>query len=74
MLQRCGSVAQRSDRKLKADELREWNLQLKKYEDSQANKRSMIKACRDVGMAWANNQPQSIVKTSSVDGGNIYTR
>ena len=48
--------------KLKADELREWNLQLKKYEDSQANKRSMIKACRDVGMAWANNQPQSIVK------------
>lgn len=48
--------------KLKADELREWNLHLKKYEDRQANKRSMIKACRDVGMAWANNQPQSIVK------------
>lgn len=48
--------------KLKADELREWNFQMKQYENSQANKRSMIKACRDVGMAWANNQPQSIVK------------
>ena len=49
--------------KLKADELREWNFQLKQYEDSQAYKRSMVKACRDVGMAWANNQPKSIVKT-----------
>lgn len=48
--------------KLKADELREWKFQMKQYEDSQANKRSIIKACRDVGMAWANNQPKSIVK------------
>lgn len=48
--------------KLKAEELREWNFQMKQYDDNQANKRSMIKACRDVGMAWANNQPQSIVK------------
>lgn len=48
--------------KLKADELREWNFQQKQYEDSQAYKRSIVKACRDVGMAWANNQPQSIVK------------
>lgn len=48
--------------KLKADELREWNFQVKQYEDSQAYKRSIVKACRDVGMTWANNQPQSIVK------------
>ena len=48
--------------KLKTDELREWNFQQKQYEDSQANKRSIVKACRDVGMAWANNQPKSIVK------------
>lgn len=48
--------------KLKVDEQRECKFQMKQYEDSQANKRSIIKACRDVGMAWANNQPQSIVK------------
>lgn len=24
--------------------------------------KEVYKACRDVGMAWANNQPQSIVK------------
>ena len=46
----------------KTDELREWNFQQKQYEDSQDYKRSIVKACRDVGMAWANNQPQSIVK------------
>ena len=48
--------------KLKADDLREWNFHQKQYEDSQAYKRSIVKACRDVGVAWANNQPQSIVK------------
>ena len=48
--------------KLKKDELREWNFQQKQYEDSLDYKRSIVKACRDVGMAWANNQPQSIVK------------
>ena len=48
--------------KLNADELREWNFQQKQYEDSLDYKRSIVKACREVGMAWANNQPQSIVK------------
>ena len=48
--------------KLKKDELREWNFQQKQYEDSLDYKRSIVKACREVGMAWANNQPQSIVK------------
>lgn len=48
--------------KLNADALKEWNFQVKQYEDSQAYKKSIVKACRDVGMAWANNQPQSIVK------------
>lgn len=48
--------------KLKADELKEWNFQVKQYEDSQAYKRSIVNACRDVSMAWANKQPQNIVK------------
>ena len=41
--------------KLKTDELREWNFQQKQYEDSLDYKRSIVKACREVGMAWANN-------------------
>lgn len=48
--------------KLKADELRAWNLQMKKYEDSQAFKKSIVKACRDIGVAWGNGQPKSVVK------------
>ena len=34
----------------------------KEYEERQNYKRSIVKACRDVGVAWANNQPKSIVK------------
>lgn len=48
--------------KLKADEQREWNLQMKKYEDSQTLKKSIVKACRDIGVAWGNGQPKSVVK------------
>lgn len=48
--------------KLRADEQRAWEMQVKEYEDRQNYKRSIVKACRDVGVAWANNQPKSIVK------------
>lgn len=62
MLSRCGKITQRCGFQTEKDELREWNFQQKQYEDSLDYKRSIVKACRDVGMAWANNQPQSIVK------------
>lgn len=48
--------------KLRADEQRAWEMQVKEYEDRQNYKRSIVKACRVVGVAWANNQPKSIVK------------
>lgn len=49
-------------RKLEQQE-REWNLQVQQYKDSQANKQALIKACHDVGVAWAKNQPSSITRT-----------
>lgn len=48
--------------KLKDDEQREWNFRMKQYEDSQALKKNIAKACRDVGVAWASNQPKTVVK------------
>lgn len=48
--------------KLKADEQRAWAMRMREYEDRQNFKKSIVKACRDVGVAWANNQPKSIVK------------
>lgn len=62
MLSRCGKLRKDVVSWQKTDELREWNFQQMQYEDSLDYKRSIVKACRDVGMAWANNQPQSIVK------------
>ncbi len=49
--------------KLKADEKREWSFKIHQYEDSQAFKRSLVDAGRAIGVAWAKNQPKSIVKT-----------
>lgn len=49
--------------KLQADARREWQLKIKQYEDSQAFKRSIVEGCRDIGMAWAKNQPTTIYKS-----------
>ena len=48
--------------KLQADAKRQWDFQMKQYEDSQTFKQSIVEGCRAVGMAWARNQPRSIVK------------
>lgn len=50
-------------KKLNADEKREWELNLKKYEDSQKFKMNLVDAIRDIGVAWGNNQPQSVSRT-----------
>lgn len=50
-------------RKLNADEKRLWNMHIKKHNDNQIFKKSLIEAVRDIGVAWAENQPQSISKT-----------
>ena len=51
------------ENKLQADAKREWELQMKQYEDNQAFKRSIVSACRDIGVAFGKGQPRSIVKT-----------
>lgn len=49
--------------KLNADEKNQWELNLKKYKDRQSFKKSLIEAVRDIGVAWGENQPQSISRT-----------
>lgn len=49
--------------KLRADERQQWDMEMKKYSDSMALKRSIVKACRDVGVAWGNGQPRTVTKT-----------
>lgn len=48
--------------KLEADAKRDWDFQMKKYEDSQVFKRSIVDAAKAVGVAFGNGQPQSVVK------------
>ena len=59
--------------KLSADEKREWDMMVKKYEDEQAFKirqhndvialqRETINACRAIGVAWGKNQPDKIIR------------
>lgn len=49
-------------KKLSDDEKREWQMQVRQYEDSQKLKQSLVKACRDIGVAWGQNQPKPIYK------------
>ena len=42
---------------------REWNLKVQAYKDGQTNKQAIIKACREVGVTWAKNQPKDITRT-----------
>lgn len=55
--------------KLDADEQRkleqeqhEWDFKMKQYNDAQSNKQMAIKACRDISVAWAKNQPKNITQ------------
>lgn len=51
------------NKKLQTDEKREWELKMKQYEDDQAFKRSLVDAAKDIGVAWARNQPRTVYKT-----------
>ena len=48
--------------KLSDDEKREWDMMVKKYEDEQQFKQSIVNACREIGVAWGKNQPQTVTK------------
>jgi len=51
------------NKKLQADEKREWDLKMKQYEDNQAFKRSLVDAATAIGVSWARNQPKTVYKT-----------
>ena len=64
------AAAKVASAKLSADEKREWDMMVKKYEDEQAFKKqqyedeqqfnqSIVDACREIGVAWGKNQPQT---------------
>ena len=48
--------------KLSADEKREWDIMVKKYEDERQFKQSIVDACREIGVAWGKNQPQTVTR------------
>lgn len=50
------------NKKLSEDEQREWKMQVRQYEDNKKFKQSIVKACRDIGVAWGQNQPKTIYK------------
>lgn len=49
--------------KLSADEKREWEFKMKQYEDDQKFRQSIVDACRAIGVAWGEGQPQSVTKS-----------
>jgi len=46
--------------KIRKDEKRDWNFMLKVWDDNVSLERQRIRAWRDVGVAWGNNQPHRI--------------
>lgn len=48
--------------KLSDNEKREWEFKMKQYEDGQKFKQSIVDACRAIGVAWGEGQPQSVTK------------
>lgn len=57
------NLRKKIESKLQADAKREWDFQMKKYEDSQAFKLSIVDACKAIGVAFGNGQPKSVTKT-----------
>ena len=49
--------------KLQADEQKEWDFQVQKYQDNQVFKRNIVDAVKAIGVAWGNGQPQNVTKT-----------
>lgn len=50
------------ENKLQANAKRDWDFQMKKYEDNQAFRRSIVDACQAIGVAFGNGQPKNLTK------------
>lgn len=51
------------EQKALEQEQRDWDFKMRQYNDAQENKSAVIKACHDIGVAWAKNQPKTITRT-----------
>lgn len=49
--------------KLETDAKKEWEFKMKQYEDNLLFKRSIVDACKDIGVAFGMGQPKEITKT-----------
>ena len=56
------ALRQEISSKLEADAKREWNFKMKQYEDNQTFKRSIVDACKAVGVAFGNGQPKNVTR------------
>lgn len=49
-------------KKLRDDEKRKWEFQMKQYEDKQKFKQSIVDACKAIGVAFGQGQPQNVTR------------
>lgn len=56
------SLYKEISQKLSDDEQHEWKMKVCEYKDNQKLKQAAVKACRDIGVAWGQNQPKTIYK------------
>ena len=61
------SLGNEIKRKLKADEDREWDFKVKVHDDIVDMEKQAIKAIRDVGVAWGENQQPTNINWILVD-------
>lgn len=47
---------------LEVDARKEWDLKMKQYEDNQAFKRSIVDACKAIGVAFGNGLPKNVTR------------
>ena len=49
-------------KKLLADEKKIWDFQKKQYDDKQIFKQSIVEACKAIGVAFGQGQPQNVTR------------
>lgn len=60
--ERVTAFRQEISSKLEADAKKEWDFRMKQYEDNQAFKRSIVDACKAIGVAFGNGQPKNVTR------------
>ena len=56
------AFSQEISSKLEAESKKEWDFRMKQYEDNLAFKRSIVDACKAIGVAFGNGQPKNVTR------------